>query len=269
MTKGAPRRRLWVYLAGTFAITWSAWWFLASAGRPTASVFDNPLSAILFLVGGFGPTIAALAAVGLTPAEGAFEEYAGRLLRWRVDPRWWLAALALPPAIAAIIELNTLLAGGPSAQANMAPLQPLSRLVVLFPMMIIGGGLEELGWRGVAQPEFERRFHRLVATALVGAVWALWHLPLFYIPGTVQFGGDFAAFALQVFGTAFLTAWIYGGTRSILLCILFHAAGNAAAAMGLHPPEGSTVLAFLDGALRLAIGAALLISLPRADRTPP
>jgi membrane protease YdiL (CAAX protease family) len=269
MSERAPGRRLWVYLAGTFAITWSAWWLLAGAARPTASVFDNPLSGILFLVGGFGPTIAALGAVALTPAEGAFDEYASRLLRWRVDPRWWLAALATPPIVAAIIELNTLLAGGPSVQDKIAPLEPLSRLAVLFPMMILGGGLEELGWRGVAQPEFERRYNRLIATALVGAVWALWHLPLFYIPGTVQFGGNFAAFALQVFGTAFLTAWIYGGTRSILLCVLFHAASNAANAMGLRPPEGSQVLAFLDGALRLAIGAALLISLPRPAGTSP
>ena len=264
MTKGAPRRRLGFYLAGTFAISWAAWWTLASFPRSSGGLFDNPLSAVLFLVGGFGPTIAAIGAVGLTQPEGSFAEYGARLLRWKVNPLWWLAALTVPAAVAALLERLALWAGGPGLQAP--PVRPVTDVLLLFPTMILGGGLEELGWRGVAQPELQRRFDRLVATALVGVAWALWHLPLFYVPGTVQFGGEFAAFALQVFGTAFLTAWIYCGTGSILLCVLFHAASNTAAAMGLQPPQDGGFLDLMEGLVRLAIGIALLASLRRPAR---
>jgi uncharacterized protein len=141
----------------------------------------------------------------------------------------------------------------------------LSRLALLFPLMIVGGGLEELGWRGVAQPELEHRFNPISAALIVGCFWAVWHLPLFFIPGTSQYGANFGFFALQIFGTGFITAWLYDNTRSILLCILFHAAVNAAYAMGLEIPDVPALSDFSGCAVRLAIGLALLASIRRTQ----
>jgi uncharacterized protein len=181
MIERASGKRLYLYLLVTFVLTWTAWWALATVFRPSGGIFEHPLSSLLFSIGGLGPTIAALVAVALTPPQGTLREYARRLFRWRVNPIWWLAALATPPAMAWLIEHIDVLSAGPAVHA--APLQPLSRLAVLFPLMIIGGGLEELGWRGVAQPELERRFNPVVAAIIVAFFWALWHLPLFFIPG--------------------------------------------------------------------------------------
>lgn len=68
--------------------------------------------------------------------------------------------------------------------------------------MIVGGGLEEPGWRGVAQPELERRWSRWRAATVVGVIWALWHLPLFHIPGVGQYGDSFPLFAASTLGQA-------------------------------------------------------------------
>jgi membrane protease YdiL (CAAX protease family) len=259
-------KRLYLFLLVTFGLSWTAWWSLATIARPIEGVFAHPLSSILFAIGGLGPTIAPLVAVALTPAQGTLGEFASRLFRWRVNPIWWLAALAIPPSMAWLIEHIDLLFAGPAVHAS--PLQPLPRLAVLFPLMIIGGGLEELGWRGVAQPELERRFNPVIATVVVAFFWALWHLPLFFIPGVAQDGTNFGFFALQILGTAFITAWLYDSTRSILLCIFFHAAGNTAGAMGLIAPDVVPTASILLGcAIRLAIGLALLVSL-RGLRTP-
>jgi membrane protease YdiL (CAAX protease family) len=254
----APNKRLYLFLVVTFAISWTAWWSLATVLRPTESVFAHPLSAALFLIGGLGPTIAPFIAVALTQPRGGIREYLTRLFRWRLSPIWWLAALAVPPAIAWLVEHIEMLNAGPTVQATA--LQPLSRVAVLFPLMIVGGGLEELGWRGVAQPELERRFNAIVATAAVGLIWALWHLPLFFIPGAAQFGTNFGFFTLQILGTAFVSAWLYDNTKSILLCVLFHAAANASSAMGLSAPDVSTTSVLLGSAARLAIGVALIMS---------
>jgi uncharacterized protein len=252
-------KRLHVFLLVTFGLSGTAWGSLATIARPAGGIFERPLSTILYLIGGLGPTIAALVAVASTPAQGTFGEYASRLIRWRVNPIWWVAALAIPPTMAWLIEHISLLMAGPAVHS--AALQPLSRIVLLFPLMIIGGGLEELGWRGVAQPELQRHFNPIIATTIVAFFWALWHLPLFFIPGVTQYGTNFGFFALQILGTSFITAWLYNNTRSILLCVFFHAAGNAAGAMGLTAPDVAPTAAVLLGcAVRLAIGLALLMS---------
>jgi membrane protease YdiL (CAAX protease family) len=252
-------KRLWLFLVITFAMTWTSWWSLATVFRASDGVFAHPLSALLYLVGGLGPTVAAIFAVALTPLQGTLREYASRLFRWRVSPIWWLAALAIPPAMAWLVERIDLLSAGSTLQAPS--LEPLWRLALLFPLMIVGGGLEELGWRGVAQPELERRFSPLNAAIIVSFFWALWHLPLFFIPGTSQFGSNFGFFALQIFGTGFITAWLYDNTRSILLCILFHAAVNAAFAMGLLAPDVPTLSSLFGGAVRLVIGLVLVLTI--------
>lgn len=259
MIEHARGRRLYLYLLITIGISWSAWWALVAILQPKDGVFAHPLSILVFSIGGLGPTLAPFIAIALTPAEGSFREYWDRLSRWRLSTFWWVAALAVPPAVAWLIECIDIAASPGPVQGP--PLQPLSRLVVLFPMMIVGGGLEELGWRGVLQPELERRFNPILATLLVGFLWALWHLPLFFIPGTAQFETNFGFFALQILGTSFITAWLYANTRSILLCVLFHAAANASSAMGLTAPDVPNWTALLGGAVRLAIGIALLASI--------
>src|SRR5271154_229044 len=93
-------RRLPIYLIATFTISWGCWWTLASQMPANGSVFDSGVYLTLYLVGGFGPTIGALIAVALTPSEGGVLEYAARLTRWRVNPLWWLALVAVPFAVA-------------------------------------------------------------------------------------------------------------------------------------------------------------------------
>ena len=39
------------------------------------------------------------------------------------------------------------------------------------------GGTEEPGWRGLMQPELQKRFSPLVVALIVSGFWSLWHLP--------------------------------------------------------------------------------------------
>jgi uncharacterized protein len=258
LTRNIPSKRLWIYLLVVFAIMWPAWWLEAALSPPGSKVFANTLTGVLYCIAGLGPTVAPFVAVALTKRDGTLGEYMSRLFRWRVSPFYCLLALFLPVAAAGITEYVLILASGLQA----APIEPLSRLLSLFPLMILGGGLEELGWRGVLQPELERRFTRFQAAAIVGVIWATWHLPLFFIPGVAQYGGNFGVFAVGIFGNAMMLALIYGRTRSILLCILFHASNNVTDPMGLHPLNDSTLpvsVQLLGAAASLVFGAALLL----------
>jgi membrane protease YdiL (CAAX protease family) len=261
---GEQNGRFALYLVMTFGITWVCWWPLASLIPLGSGAFSNPTFSTLYIVGGLGPTLAALLAVALTPREGSLAAYGASLTRWRVPLAWYAAAFLLPPILAFTLDL---LAARFGAQTPSFPaFRDLSRIPLIFLTMILGGGLEELGWRGVAQPMLERRFSGLTSAVIVGIAWALWHLPLFFIHGVSQYGANFQLFAADVLGNAFLLAWIYGGTGSILVCVLFHAASNTSATLGLNAWDGSAQMAWIGPAIKIALGAALILLLPRFKR---
>ena len=69
---------------------------------------------------------------------------------------------------------------------------------------------------------------------IVGTVWAVWHLPLFFIEGTWQAEAvglgtqRFWLYILAIVVESILYTWIYNNTNgSTLAAILFHFVGNA------------------------------------------
>jgi membrane protease YdiL (CAAX protease family) len=86
----------------------------------------------------------------------------------------------------------------------------------------------------------QQRSGPLVGTLLLGALWGLWHLPLFFIPGTdqyaISFGTSFVghllgfvAFVIWTIALAVIFTWVFNNTRgSLLLVILLHASINTA-----------------------------------------
>jgi membrane protease YdiL (CAAX protease family) len=106
---------------------------------------------------------------------------------------------------------------------------PLYAIIIMIPMMLFGGGLEEAGWRYILQPELEKRFNFTVSTLIVSIIWWIWHLPLFFIQGVNQYGTNYLGFGITVFGLSFSLASIRKNTNSVWLCVLFHCIVNALA----------------------------------------
>ena len=104
---------------------------------------------------------------------------------------------------------------------------PLYAMLVMVPLMLLGGGLEEAGWRYILQPELEEKYPYIVATIIVSVIWWLWHFPLFYINGVGQEGHSYIAFGFGVFGMAFALACVRKCTNSVWLCVLLHCIVNA------------------------------------------
>jgi uncharacterized protein len=258
MTEFFPgSRRALVYLALAFAITWVAWGSLvALVNAGDASYGQVPYMA-LYVLGGLGPTIAAYLAVWFTRTQAPVAEFNRRVLRWRVRPGWYVVALGLP-ALLGFVGIGVAVALRP-ALADSLRIAPWYRFFELLPMMVVGGGLEEFGWRGVMQEEWGRTMGAGRAALLIGPVWALWHLPLFSLPGVTQFHAHFALFLLGIMGNALLLGWLYSRTDSILLCVLMHAAANTIVSMGIVVPSGHG-LSLAGPCLNLGIGALLFLS---------
>jgi membrane protease YdiL (CAAX protease family) len=214
---------LQVFVLMTVAISWPAWGVLA--------VYDlQPglnLAGILWLLGGLGPPIAAIVVVGLSEGIRAVQQLLGRLVTWRVEGRWYAVAVLLPGAVvAAALIIDALL------YDVLTPL-PSFGLLPLFigsiaANMLLGGGLEEIGWRGFALPRLQAEYSALTASLLLGIVWIAWHAPLFVVPGAIQAELRPLPFLIQGLALAVVFTWLYNSTRgSLLLVVLLHGTVNA------------------------------------------
>lgn len=101
-----------------------------------------------------------------------------------------------------------------------------------LPGNLIIGGLEEAGWMYILQPELDKKYGFVLSSVFVGTIWILWHIPLFFIPGTGHYEGliHFWMFAVQLMSFRFFNGAIYkiSGKGSVFMCVLFHTMFNAA-----------------------------------------
>lgn len=105
--------------------------------------------------------------------------------------------------------------------------QPLYVGFIMILPMIVGGGIEEIGWRGLLQPELEKKYPHLVSAIVVGVIWAVWHLPLWFIDGTNQQKMNFMWFCINAIMLSFFIGSVTYVSKSIFMAILAHASINA------------------------------------------
>ena len=101
-------------------------------------------------------------------------------------------------------------------------------------IFVLGGPLqEEFGRRGYLLDPLQERLSALGGGVIIGLIWAVWHLPLFYIPSeTIYFRNPFLGFAVSITLLSVLMTWVYNNTnRSLLPVLLFHASFNWSQAM--------------------------------------
>jgi membrane protease YdiL (CAAX protease family) len=92
---------------------------------------------------------------------------------------------------------------------------------------IIGGGMEEVGWRGFLQPALEEKLPFVIATLCTGVIWAVWHIPTWFVQSISMSSVNFLSFALHCITLSFVMAALYKLTKSVFACVLFHSWSNA------------------------------------------
>ena len=247
-----------IYLLLAFSISWVGWLILIFTD--TAPEFFNPWK----LLAAFGPSMAGLFAIAIHSGKGGLRKTWETLLGYG-NPKWtwYLFSLVFPPLIM-LISLWIHIALGGTGLAFNDPAE-IYRVIPVFLLVLFFSVLgEEIGWRGFALPWLQERFSALNSSLILGVVWALWHLPLFWIPGDFHQQLPLAWFLIQTVSITILYTWVYNATKgSLLIILLLHAASNTA--FGVLPmlPEaasGSLRPAWLLNIL-LVIAASLVIIL--------
>ena len=299
------RGNLWGLVARyallTFGGSWACWFAATALLAADAAGALHALAGALQVMGTLMPPLAAYALFGRVKACGL----AGTAVMWdggaadpggdgRPDPRagfWRFAFGGVPPlsgwaafALLAVWRWAMFRAafGFPETPGAAA-----ANFFATLPALLLGGGFEEIGWRGVLQPALAAIFAdlsdgrrargsggdagavrgqaagALLAPLATGAVWAVWHLPLFAMPGAFQNGMAFLPFL----GVAVALSYSFGAIRALggtlVLPILCHAWYNA---MLVAVPQ-PCALGFALFAAEAAAGAAALAWSARRRRS--
>ncbi|MFF5993150.1 type II CAAX endopeptidase family protein [Lysinibacillus sp. KU-BSD001] len=212
MGKGVRR-----FLFYTFFSSWVLWGGLAILTQFNLLRFGTPLSIILFILGGVAPAICEIWLKKKYSSKEEFKAFISNIKNPRHPLIWYLFTVGLA-FLACFL---------PTFWGGVSIKNPLYVALINFPIMIIGGGLEEIGWRGYLQPTLQKRWSPFTSTLIVGAIWAIWHLPLWFVVGSNQMNMNFLWFTLIALALSFLMTVIYLSTKSIFLCIIFHALINS------------------------------------------
>jgi uncharacterized protein len=204
------RHPLITFFVLAYALSWWPWILYALDLSP------QPIA-------GFGPFLAAIVVLAITRGKTGVVALLRRMVRWRVAPVWYAVALLLPLAITVIAAmLNVLLGAQGASSADLGgwpSLIPTFLLLLLVPGL--GGAWEEPGWRGYALPRLQTGRSALVASLMLGVLWALWHLPLMVV-GEVNWSDLVLVIAVSV-----VFAWVFNNASgSVLIVMLMHAMNN-------------------------------------------
>ncbi|HEV8550663.1 MAG TPA: CPBP family intramembrane glutamic endopeptidase [Polyangiaceae bacterium] len=164
-------------------------------------------------LGIFGPLVAAVYWARREGGRAGVKALLSPLLRFRVHPGWYAAALVPAVLLSALLELLNL-AGrhGPTAY-----LPALSGVV----FGLVASVAEEVGWRGFALPRLERRWGGFAASGLIGLLWCLWHIPMFLGQG-VPMNLMLVLLLFFVGGSLFFT-WLFDGSGgSLVIAVVAH-----------------------------------------------
>lgn len=246
-----------IYILFSFFFSWLGWIVLILTN--TEPGFFNPWK----LLAAFGPSLSGLFAIHVFNGRAGLRQCWHQLTHFqRPAWYWFLVSLGLPPVLM-LGALGIHIGLGGSGLVFNDPAE-IYRVIPVFILVLLFSVLgEEIGWRGFALPWLQKRYSALTSSLILGLVWSLWHLPLFWIPGDFHQQLPLIWFVIQTVSITILYTWIFNATGgSLLIILLLHTASNTA--FGVLPmlPEAAS------GSLRpawilniLLVIAAILVTL--------
>ncbi len=219
----------WAFVLFVFAWTWGFWLTTIVAGISVATTAGM----LLAVSGLLGPMAGGILFTFVTRDRAWRRDYWMRLVDpRRFAPRWYLVVLFLVPVLMGLTAVIDLLAGGAIEPYRERAIEilgnPGALPAYLLAILMFGPLPEEFGWHGYLLDRLQERHGVLVAASQLGLIWAAWHLPLFFMPGTYQYAqGPFTVwfwtFMIGIIPLEIVMAWVFNNTgRSTLAIVIFH-----------------------------------------------
>lgn len=221
-------KELILYFVITIVVTWTLW---VPSILNSMEIKVPIILLIISMMASFTPSITGLVLHRKYLGPASFKKDMKKHLNLKFSKVWLIGIPVFFIGIAGLTYVMTLILVEDFEPVNTVPW--LMTPLLFIQILLIGGALgEEFGWRGFAYKRMYKVMPPLMATLILGIIWSLWHLPLFYMEGTVQSSMPIWQFLLQNTLLAFFYTWLYHRTRGNLwLMIYLHAVANTSAAL--------------------------------------
>lgn len=233
--KKKPQKELLFFFILSYLLSWLPW---AIAIMSDNGIFRLP-SDLLLKAGSFMPSIAAIILTALFQGKTGLLKLLNRFFRIRFKALWYFYSFFLMPVIMIIAFLCAHYFTGLNFNSLLLPLilPNVWPVLLIIPYFIIMQGPlgEELGWRGFALNRLFAICSPIKSSLVLGIVWSAWHIPLFFIQGSIQcslanYYGIGAALLGYTFSTTitaiFMTLLHIKTGGSILMAMVFHGMSN-------------------------------------------
>ncbi len=216
-----------------FLFSWIPWGIAIFSNGSQGDVFINSLIAI----GGIAPMFATILFILFSKTITSIKyNFTKRLFGFNnISTKYYILILFLAPILVIVSILISLLFNQPISQFTdgIRDFGSFSGFLSTLVFVLIFGPIpEEIGWRGLGLDLLYQKNNKLVSSIILGIIWSIWHLPLFFINGTYQNTEIFnflgmLNFFLTIIPTCIVISWFYFKTnRMILSAILFHWSSN-------------------------------------------
>lgn len=234
------KNKIIVFLLLAFVWSWLLW--LLGLNELSEGLNQESINKfiVFFFVGVYGPTISAVITTLYYEGFNGVVQLIKKLFIWNVPVKNYLMIILLPILFVCIgIVLYSQFIGSVGRFDQMA--------YVTIPTVLLAGLYagplgEELGWRGFLLPEFQKKYSNLKCALIIGCIWFMWHIPLWWAPfGTLVSGASlsfipvFTYFVMLICLSILITWLVIQSKGSVLIAVLFHLSINAGIALLFFP----------------------------------
>lgn len=227
------------FLLATFLFSWILWLpsFLEYLGVISfgSEVISSTIYFFALILGAFGPAFGSF--IALRNENLSFKNHLKKIFSIKgFDKKFVFLILIIPLIINGLSLIIGIL-----FQLNI-PETPLPHdkwfipFILYIPYLlfvsILGGGQEEIGWRGYLQKELLKKYDLIKTSLIIGFFWGLWHTPLWFMIWDAHNITPFLGFLIMTMSISFVFSLIYLKSKgNLLMMILFHGSNNAAHAL--------------------------------------
>jgi uncharacterized protein len=206
------------FLAIAFGLTWGIAALLILFTDQISVIFGEiGLTNPLIILAVYSPGFAGIFLVWRQYKLKGLGSFFRRLTLWRAPLVWWLFLILGIPAIVYT---------GAAIKGTINDPFPFSSLSQALPVLLLAlflGHIEEFGWRGLALPLMQRKLSPFWAGLLLGGIWALWHIPSFFIGGMPQTAWAAGPYFLGIIAiSVIMTPFFNAAKSSLLISVLYH-----------------------------------------------
>jgi uncharacterized protein len=209
---------LGLFLVLTFALTWGLAGLFFLFPEPFTAIFGEPgLTNPVVILAIYAPGIVGVSLVGWNYGWKGLGSFFKRLSLWRMPLGWWLFLIL---GIPAVVYTGAALKG---TLNDPLPFSAWYEALPALALALVLGPIEEFGWRGLALPRLQRRFSPFWAGLILGCIWALWHVPSFFISGMPQTAWAVGPYFMGIIAISVILTPMFNDSRgSLLVAILYH-----------------------------------------------